>query len=279
MVLAAVALIAAGCGSGGDGTTSTRMSRAEIHAEFGTHAQLHPKVSSRMVVVPDVVGKPQAQGARKLHKRGLAVWPAFRAGSAIRTSGRNAATPTPTRARRAASGFHRLYGVPDPGPLPEIPPRRPADRRQMNGSDRSASAAENRRIANLLGALALEAVGQIDAAAGEVTGLSRSGVAALVALVNFASELPQSELQTALGLSQPATTRVVDRLVDEGLVARTRNIDGDGRELRLAPTRAGRVLAKRVGAARMGAMTDLVVSLPAERRAGLGACMEPLSAS
>ena len=71
--LAAVALIAAGCGSSDDATTSTRMSRAEIHAEFGTHAQLHPKVSSRMVVVPDVVGKPQAQGARKLHKRGLAV--------------------------------------------------------------------------------------------------------------------------------------------------------------------------------------------------------------
>jgi MarR family transcriptional regulator, negative regulator of the multidrug operon emrRAB len=146
----------------------------------------------------------------------------------------------------------------------------------MNGSDLSASAAENRRIANLLGAVALEAVGQIDAAAGEVTGLSRSGVAALVALVNFASELPQSELQAALGLSQPATTRVVDRLVEEGLVARTRNIDGDGRELRLAPTRAGRAVAKRVGAARMGAMTDLVESLPAERRASLGACMELL---
>ena len=77
IVLAAVALIAAGCGSGGDGTTSTRMSRAEIHAEFGTHAQLHPKVSSQMVVVPDVVGKPQAQGARKLHKRGLAVMARF----------------------------------------------------------------------------------------------------------------------------------------------------------------------------------------------------------
>ena len=64
MVLAAVALIAAGCGSSDDEATSTRMSRAEIHAEFGTHAQLHPKVSSQMVVVPDVVGKPQAQGAR-----------------------------------------------------------------------------------------------------------------------------------------------------------------------------------------------------------------------
>ena len=45
---------------------------------------------------------------------------------------------------------------------------------------------------NGLGALALEAGGQIDAAAGEVTGLSRSGVTALVALVDFASELPQS---------------------------------------------------------------------------------------
>ena len=72
-IVAAVALIAAGCGSSDDGATSTHISRAEIHAEFGTHAQLHPKVGSRMVIVPDVVGKPQARGARKLHKRGLAV--------------------------------------------------------------------------------------------------------------------------------------------------------------------------------------------------------------
>ena len=81
------------------------MSRAEIHAEFGTHAQLHPKVSSRMVVVPDVVGKPQAQGARKLHKRGLAVIARFpgRVGNPYLRP--NAATPTPTRARRAVSGF------------------------------------------------------------------------------------------------------------------------------------------------------------------------------
>lgn len=77
IVLAAGALIAAGCGSSDDGTTSTPMSRAEIHAEFGTHAQLHPTVSSRMVVVPAVVGKPQAQGSRKLHKRGLAVLARF----------------------------------------------------------------------------------------------------------------------------------------------------------------------------------------------------------
>jgi DNA-binding MarR family transcriptional regulator len=135
------------------------------------------------------------------------------------------------------------------------------------------------RLANLLGALALEAAGRIEAATGEVTTLSHSAVAALVALDHFASDLPQTELQAVLGLSQPATTRALDRLAAEGLVERGRNRDGDARELRVAPTSSGRAVVRRIGAARLEAMAGLVDSLPAASRSLLTSTVEEVLAA
>jgi DNA-binding MarR family transcriptional regulator len=151
--------------------------------------------------------------------------------------------------------------------------------RSSDSVQRPGAGASEERLANLLGALALEAAGRIEAAVGEVTTLSPSAVAALVALDHFASDLPQTELQAALGLSQPATTRVLDRLAAEGLVERARDRDGDGRELRVATTSSGHELADRIGAARLQAMVGLVDSLPAVPRSLLTSTVEGMLAA
>ena len=55
-----------------------------------------------------------------------------------------------------------------------------------------------------------------------------------------------SELNRHVLLSQPALSRLVDRLADRGLVER-RADPADGRGVRLALTNAGRALQRRVG--------------------------------
>lgn len=55
-----------------------------------------------------------------------------------------------------------------------------------------------------------------------------------------------AELNRSVLLSQPALSRMVDRLVDRGLVQRTAD-PADGRGVRLALTRTGRELQRRVG--------------------------------
>ena len=95
----------------------------------------------------------------------------------------------------------------------------------------SDSPADDPHVRNVLGALALAVADllEADAAAHGRTGLEQ---AALV-LLRTLPGMSQSDLQRRLGLSQPGTTRLVDRLTTRGLVIRRPGRDDRTHALRL----------------------------------------------
>jgi MarR family transcriptional regulator, negative regulator of the multidrug operon emrRAB len=112
----------------------------------------------------------------------------------------------------------------------------------------------NARTANLLGALGLEAA---TAAGGD------SATAAVVTIAAHPDRTVE-ELRASLGLSQPGAARLVQRLVEAGLVER----DGPGGRggLRLRVTEAGARAVDEFAAARRAALVELLAPLsPAER--------------
>jgi DNA-binding MarR family transcriptional regulator len=74
-------------------------------------------------------------------------------------------------------------------------------------------------------------------------------------------------LGRVLGLSQPGTAHMVNRLVTQGWVERRAGADARSRALHL--TRAGRRAATRILDARRRALTDMTAALTAEQRAQL----------
>src|ERR687894_1256651 len=76
------------------------------------------------------------------------------------------------------------------------------------------------RIANLLGALTLEAATVQERAAQAVVGQAGSAAAALVTIAAHPNRTVE-ELRAPLGLSQPGAARLVQRLVDAGWVERS----------------------------------------------------------
>src|SRR4051794_41559714 len=75
------------------------------------------------------------------------------------------------------------------------------------------------RVANLLGALALEATTVQVRAGEEILGQSGAAVSALVTIAAHPDRTVE-ELRAPLGLSQPGAGRLVQRLVDAGWVDR-----------------------------------------------------------
>jgi DNA-binding MarR family transcriptional regulator len=104
-----------------------------------------------------------------------------------------------------------------------------------------------------------------------VTGaLSPSAVRALLALEEC-GQCKLTDLAQELLLSQSATSRLVDRLVDSGLV--TRRIPPDSRrEVRLSPTAIGRRTTQRVLQRRQQAIAEVVSRMDPEdvRRLAIG---------
>src|SRR5919112_107585 len=92
------------------------------------------------------------------------------------------------------------------------------------------------RIANLLGALGLEATTVQERAAQAVVGQAGSAAAALVTIAAHPNRTVE-ELRAPLGLSQPGAARLVQRLVGAGWVERTGRGGRGG--LRLTVTEAG----------------------------------------
>lgn len=126
--------------------------------------------------------------------------------------------------------------------------------------------ASDERTANLLGALALTLAGRTGSAARDRADVAGSDAAALVTLRNYAEGRPLSLLSGALGLSQPGTVRLVDRLERRGFVERHRS-DEDARAVGLRLTEAGRRAAGAALAARAGALETALGALShAERR-------------
>src|SRR4051812_50047969 len=94
------------------------------------------------------------------------------------------------------------------------------------------------RLANLLGALALEATGVQVQAAEAVTGQGGAATAALITIAAHPNRTVEA-LRAPLGLSQPGATRLVQRLVDAGWVQRTGPGGRGGHRLSATPAGPG----------------------------------------
>lgn len=139
--------------------------------------------------------------------------------------------------------------------------------------------AEEDRLANALGAAAVALYDQMlgdGALAAMPEPTNHPSAAATLALLNWVPKVPQGRLAYCLGLSQPATVRLVDRLQAAGLIRRVRQ--RGRRQLWIEITDSGRALAERFSAERHGAMKRIVSSLSEGDQALLTRLLDRLAA-
>jgi MarR family transcriptional regulator, negative regulator of the multidrug operon emrRAB len=117
---------------------------------------------------------------------------------------------------------------------------------------------QSARAANLVGAWSLVVADAVTRTTERETGLGGAVPAALVTIGAYRDQSIE-ELRGALGLSQPGTVRLVDRLEAEGWVRRSPG--RRPRTLSLALTPAGRRMLRRVIAARERAVRELIAPL------------------
>lgn len=135
-----------------------------------------------------------------------------------------------------------------------------------------------RRTANLLGALALAITERTLAALHDEAPAAGTDAMALVALRNYADGAPLDTLRSGLGLSQPGTVRLVDRLEARGLVERRRSAtDGRARAVHLTAT-GGRAVDAAL-AARERVAGQALDALPDDDRERLSGLLETLLAA
>jgi MarR family transcriptional regulator, negative regulator of the multidrug operon emrRAB len=132
------------------------------------------------------------------------------------------------------------------------------------------------RAANLLGALALDAAGVLEAATKPVVGQAGAAAAALVTIAAHPGRSIE-RLRAPLGLSQPGAVRLVERLVGLGWVERARAGGRRGLELRLTP--AGESVLAELLRARRAALAELIEPLTEAERAQLSGLLEKLLAA
>jgi DNA-binding MarR family transcriptional regulator len=127
--------------------------------------------------------------------------------------------------------------------------------------------------ANRLGALALGVNERIDGALERATGMGASDNAALV-LLGAEPGVTMGGLETALGLSQSATVRLVDRLQQAGHVVRRPG--RDKRELALYLSALGLDCRNRILDARLAALEEITRDLAKSERRMLLALLDRL---
>jgi MarR family transcriptional regulator, negative regulator of the multidrug operon emrRAB len=130
------------------------------------------------------------------------------------------------------------------------------------------------RTANLLGAVALAVNDAALAGAARKAGVSASGAAALVVL-SASPGLGVTELGRRVGLSQPATARMVDTLQAEGLVARDRVT---GRRVSVTLTAVGDRSVRTLLTARGTPLTEIIGVLGRDEQATLAELLGKLLA-
>lgn len=113
------------------------------------------------------------------------------------------------------------------------------------------------RVANLLGATALNVAGLALNEIRQAIDASESASAALVTLAD-APGLAVTELGQRIGLSQPAAARMVDRLVERGLVERR---PGVGRAVAIRLTHTGQESVARLLQGRGRVLGELIEEL------------------
>jgi MarR family transcriptional regulator, negative regulator of the multidrug operon emrRAB len=134
------------------------------------------------------------------------------------------------------------------------------------------------RVANLVGAHALEVGDRLRAAAESAAGQGGSAPSALVALANFADGQTVDQVARILGVSHSGTVRLVDRLAADGLVRRERGAE-DARQVRVRITDEGRAAAGRILAARENALTSGLEVLSEGEQEQLARLLERLLAA
>lgn len=128
------------------------------------------------------------------------------------------------------------------------------------------------RAGNLLGAVALGVHDELAATLGDVAGRGGALAAALTTTAQF-DGLTVGALQRFLGISRPATVRLVNVLEDQGLARRIVS-DDDRRATSVRLTTAGRREARRVLDARAAVVDRLVADADEEERAVLERVLE-----
>ena len=129
------------------------------------------------------------------------------------------------------------------------------------------------RTANLLGALALALTGRIAARVRRHPNANDSAAAALN-LISFYDGWSNNELARALQLSHPATVRLVDRLVADGLVQRRSG--SDKRAVAFTLTRRGAERGAKIIGARSAALQNVTEILSAGEKRQLDRILEKL---
>jgi DNA-binding MarR family transcriptional regulator len=132
--------------------------------------------------------------------------------------------------------------------------------------------------ANVLGTLSLAVTTRVHEAAERSAALGASAPSALIALDGYLTGQPIDALRRVLGLTHSGTVRLVDRLVEAGLVER-RVRTTDGRAVPLGLTPAGRRVARRVLQAREAALEEILSVLTPEERETLSALQDRLLGS
>jgi MarR family transcriptional regulator, negative regulator of the multidrug operon emrRAB len=131
------------------------------------------------------------------------------------------------------------------------------------------------RTTNLLGAAAVALADVQRAAVEGASGQGAAAPAALVAVGKYSGETVRFFVPI-LGLTQSGTVRLIDRLVDDGLVRRAPG--RDGRTVALDLTAAGRRAAARVARARGLALADALLGLDRDELAALERALEKILA-
>jgi MarR family transcriptional regulator, negative regulator of the multidrug operon emrRAB len=132
------------------------------------------------------------------------------------------------------------------------------------------------RLANLLGVMALAGADRLRTAVEADLGSGGSGPAALVHLQAYPGESVEA-LRRVLGISQPATVRIVDRLAGDGLLERRPG--ADRRTLALHLTAAGDRAATGLLAERTQSLRALLDTLTAQEQDALTPLLERLVAA
>ena len=123
-------------------------------------------------------------------------------------------------------------------------------------------------VKNLVATFATDLGGQV-ARAVEAAARQSGGLAGAITYLRQEPGIGVEQLRAVLGLSQPATVRLVNQLVDAGLAARTPH-GHDGRRVSLALTGTGRSRADDILAARAGAVDGFLAGLSADQQRQLG---------
>jgi MarR family transcriptional regulator, negative regulator of the multidrug operon emrRAB len=124
------------------------------------------------------------------------------------------------------------------------------------------------RLVNILGAFAVALADGIRDAAEAAAGMTGAAPAALVALDQFLAGCATEELAQVMGLTHSGAVRLVDRLVDAGLVERRPG--RDARSGSIVLTARGRALSRQVALARAGAVEAVLEGLGDDSRGLVG---------